>query len=144
MMTSSNGNIFRVTGHLCWEFTGLRWIPAQRPVTRSFDVFFDLRLTKRLSKQSWCWWFEMLPRPLWRHSNATKFLPHRCADAGWTFYSISSYHILRFAWISWMTCFSHGSIGSYREARSVIFCYISTKQYGGPPEHNCLVNCNIL
>ena len=27
--------------------------PAQRPVTRSFDVFFDLRLNKRLSKQSW-------------------------------------------------------------------------------------------
>ena len=27
MMTSSNGNIFRVTGHLCGEFTGLRWIP---------------------------------------------------------------------------------------------------------------------
>ena len=26
--------------------------PAQRPVTRSFDVFFDLRLNKRLSKQS--------------------------------------------------------------------------------------------
>ena len=27
MMTSSNGNIFRITGPLCWEFTGLRWIP---------------------------------------------------------------------------------------------------------------------
>ena len=26
--------------------------PAQRPVTRSFDVFFDLRLNKWLSKQS--------------------------------------------------------------------------------------------
>ena len=24
--------------------------PTQRPVTRSFDVFFDLRLNKRLSK----------------------------------------------------------------------------------------------
>ena len=32
--------------------------PAQRPVTRSFDVFFDLRWNKRLSKQSWGWWFE--------------------------------------------------------------------------------------
>ena len=49
-MTSSNENIFRVTGHLCGEFTGLRWIPAQRPVTRSFDVFYDLRPNKRLSK----------------------------------------------------------------------------------------------
>ena len=27
MMMSSNGNIFRVTGHLCGEFTGPRWIP---------------------------------------------------------------------------------------------------------------------
>ena len=31
--------------------------PAQRPVTRSFDVFFDLCLNKRLRKQSWGWWF---------------------------------------------------------------------------------------
>ena len=29
--------------------------PTKRPVTRSFDVFFDLRLNKRLSKQSWGW-----------------------------------------------------------------------------------------
>ena len=50
MMTSSNGNIFRVTGHLCGEFTGPGEFPAQRPVTRSFDVFIDLRLNKRLSK----------------------------------------------------------------------------------------------
>ena len=32
--------------------------PSQRPVTWSFDVFFDLRLNIRLSKQSWGWWFE--------------------------------------------------------------------------------------
>ena len=71
MMTSSNGNIYRVTGHLCGEFTGPRWIPrTQRPVTRSFDVFFDLRLNKRLRKQSWGWWFETLSRPLWRQCNA--------------------------------------------------------------------------
>ena len=52
MMTSSNGNIFRVTGHLCGKFTGPGEFPTQRPVTRSFDVCFDLRLNKRLSKQS--------------------------------------------------------------------------------------------
>ena len=139
-MTSSNGNIFCVTGHLCGEFTGPRWIhyddvimravvsqitsltivystvysgadqrkhqssaslafvpgihrgpvnsphkgpltrkmfpfddvimfPAQRPVTRSFNVFFDLRLNKRLSKQSWGWWFQTLSGPLWPHCN---------------------------------------------------------------------------
>ena len=47
--------------------------PAQRPVTRSFDVFFDLRLNKRLSKQSWVWWFETSSRPLWRYHNGSVF-----------------------------------------------------------------------
>ena len=46
--------------------------PAQRPVTRSYDVFFDLRLNKPLSKQSWGWWFETPSRPLWRHCNALR------------------------------------------------------------------------
>ena len=41
--------------------------PSRRPVTRSFDVFLDLRLNKRLSKQSWGWWFETLSHPLWHH-----------------------------------------------------------------------------
>ena len=43
--------------------------PAQRPVTRSFDIFFDLCLNKRLSKQWWGWLFETPSRPLWRHNN---------------------------------------------------------------------------
>ena len=43
--------------------------PAQRPATRSFDVFFDLRLNERLGKQSWGWWFETLLLPLWHHCN---------------------------------------------------------------------------
>ena len=42
-MTSSNGNIFRVTGPFCGEFTSPVEILAQRPVTRSYGVFFDLR-----------------------------------------------------------------------------------------------------
>ena len=62
-------NIFRVTGPLCGEFTGPGEFPTQRPVTRSFDVFFDLRLNKRLSTQSWGWWFETLSRPLWHYRN---------------------------------------------------------------------------
>ena len=41
--------------------------PLQRPVTRSFDVFVDLRMNKRLSKQSWGWWFETPSRTLWWH-----------------------------------------------------------------------------
>ena len=69
MMTSSNGNIFRVTAPLCGEFTGLGEFPAQRPVTRSLDVFFDLRPNKRLSKQPWGWWFDTPSRSLWRQCN---------------------------------------------------------------------------
>ena len=49
---------------------------AQRPVTQSFGVLFDPWLNKRLSKQSWGWWFEMPSRSLWRHSRmlATRWL----------------------------------------------------------------------
>ena len=43
--------------------------PTQRPVTRSFDVFFDLGLNKLLSKQSRGWWFETASCFLWRHCN---------------------------------------------------------------------------
>ena len=39
-------------------------------MTRSFDVFFDLRLNKRLSKQWRGWWFETPSRPLWRQCHA--------------------------------------------------------------------------
>ena len=41
--------------------------PAQRPVTQSFDVFFDLRPNKRLSKHWWGRCFETPSCPLWRH-----------------------------------------------------------------------------
>ena len=67
IMTSSNGNIFRVTGPFCGEFTGE--FLSQRPVTRNFEVLFDLRLNKRLSIQSWGCLFEVPLRSLWRHCN---------------------------------------------------------------------------
>ena len=78
MMTSSNGNIIRVTGPLCGEFAGPGKFPAQRSVTRSFDVFFDLHLNKRLSKQPWGWWFETPSWSLWRQCNARDY----CSNTG--------------------------------------------------------------
>ena len=69
MMTSSNGNIFRVTGHLCGEFTGHRWILRTKASDAELWCFFYLRLNKRLSKQWWGWWFETPQHPLWRHCN---------------------------------------------------------------------------
>ena len=94
MMTSSNGNIFRVTGHLGGEFTGE--FPAQRPVTRSFDVFFDLHPNKRLSKQWWGWWFETPPCPLRRHRNVhVAKISHLCLIAS---LCISPIVIVPFHW----------------------------------------------
>ena len=43
--------------------------PSHRPVTRSFDILFDLRLNKRLHKQSRRWWFETPSCSFWRHCN---------------------------------------------------------------------------
>ena len=41
--------------------------PSQRPVMGGLDVLLDLCLNKRLSKQSWGWWFETTSHQLWRH-----------------------------------------------------------------------------
>ena len=43
--------------------------PSQRPMARIFDICFDLRLNKRLSKQSKRRWFETPTRSLSRHCN---------------------------------------------------------------------------
>ena len=95
-MTSSNGNIFRVTGPFCREFTGPGEFPTQRPVTRSFDVFFDLRLNKRLSKQPWGWWFETPSWSLWRQCNGgwqvKASLQSMCA------HGLSSRHVCMYRW----------------------------------------------
>ena len=55
-----------------------RSLALQKPVTRSFDVFFDLCLNKRLSKQSRGWWFETPSRPLWRHCNGKRRISLPC------------------------------------------------------------------
>ena len=75
MVTSSNGNIFHVTGLCAGNSPVTGEFPSQRPMTRSFDVFFDLRLNKRLSKQSKSWWFETPRRSLLRHSFGLQVRP---------------------------------------------------------------------
>ena len=100
MMTPSNGNIFRVTGHCAGNSPVTGEFPAQRPVRRSFDVFLDLRLNKRLSKQSRGWWFERLSRPLWRHCN------------------VSAWHD---GWLSISVFLSSLGSSSYRESHALQF-----------------------
>ena len=53
MMTSSNGNISALLDICAGNSPVPGEFPAQRPVTRSYDVFFGMRLNKRLSKKSW-------------------------------------------------------------------------------------------
>ena len=69
IITSTNWNIFRVTGPLWGEPPVTGGFPSKRPVTRIFDVFFDLRLNKRSSKQPRRRWFETPLRLLWRRCN---------------------------------------------------------------------------
>ena len=68
-MTSSNGHMFRVTGHLYGEFTSHRWIPHTKAGEAELWCFLWSASNKRLCKQSRGWWFEMPSRPFWRHCN---------------------------------------------------------------------------
>ena len=80
--------------------------PAQRPVTRSFDVFFDLRLNNQLSTQWWGWWFETPSRPLWRHSNEFGLrlqlpdLCHFCCTTNRNTSMVCGYSLIMLAWRS--------------------------------------------
>ena len=65
MMTSSNGNIFRVTCHFCWEFIGSGEFPHKDQWRGALMGFFYLRP----SKQLWGWWFQTPSCPLRRHCN---------------------------------------------------------------------------
>ena len=55
-------------------------LPAQRPVTQSFDVFFDLCINKQLKKQSRGGWLETLSRPLWRHCHEKENITRSCSE----------------------------------------------------------------
>ena len=72
MMTSSNGNIIRVAGHFSKASDAELWC-----------FLFDLRLNKRLSKQSWGWWLETPSRPLWRHCNMYQLTLMTYFIVGW-------------------------------------------------------------
>ena len=75
LMLSSNGNIFRATGHLCREFIGHRWILRTKASDAELWCFiWSAPEYKRLSKQSWGWWFETPSHPLWRHCNGFEII----------------------------------------------------------------------
>ena len=113
--------------------------PAQRPVTRSFDVLFDLRPNKRLSKQSWDWWFETLSRPLWRHFNELRLQREYSYWCATYIMEIDSFPImLRFMFIllalerqgiPCYSCFTACKIDHRSGLRDNILCISSWKEY---------------
>ena len=89
--------------------------PTQRPVTPSFDVFFDLRPKKRLSKPWWGWWFETPSCPLWRNCNELLIFDNLMSDNG-------------DVWLEKMFC--------------VVFCYCTQNTISG--DYKVLLNLHLL
>ena len=67
MVTSSNGNIFRVIGPLSGECTGHRWIPLTRACDAALWCF--LWFAPEHTVEWFGWWFETPSCPLWSHCN---------------------------------------------------------------------------
>ena len=82
MITSSNGNIFRITGPLWGEPPVKGRFSSQRAVNQSF-VFFDLCLYKQLSKEWRSWWFETPSCASWRHCNVLTLTNQQQLESIW-------------------------------------------------------------
>ena len=97
---------------------------SQRPVTRSFGGFFDLRLNTRLSKQSRRRWFETLSRSLWRHCNV----------ACWILWGniIKYWHCISF--IPTGTCLGNGIL-HYKEMQGRFVFLKTNVMVGDEPGH---------
>ena len=75
MMTSSNGNIFRVTDPLCGEFTGHRWIPLTKASDAELGCFLWSALEQTVKQAIWdavalimtsLWWLSCHAAFMWR------------------------------------------------------------------------------
>ena len=112
--------------------------PSQRPVIRSFDVFFDLSLNKRLSKPSRRRWFETPARSIWRHCNGwPSMCPFWLYDRHWRAGKSTNGHTSRFRWptvsIFQLLCIQKCTIVTvYPNTRAIFRAIFS--------EHTCGVN----
>ena len=106
MMTLSNGNISTLWALCAGNSPVTGEFPPQRPVMRSFDVFVDLRLNKRLSKQS------------------AGDLRRRCAH-----YNVTILYFWAFACsllVAWTTCWAntHVTLMQYN-FHTVLLCFLN-------------------
>ena len=94
--------------------------PAQRPVTRSSDVFFELCLNKWLGKQSPGWWFETPSCSLWCHCNGTNQY-HQLMPVWW-FMTIGCCSLADLADVIWNCC-----ITKYCKTSNISHTLVSNK-----------------
>ena len=87
-----------------WEWLPTIWlvqyisrIQIKMSLLPVFDVFFDLRLDKRLRKQWWGWWFETPSRPLYCHYNAYRNISQGLKAASYVF-RIGNVQLLKIDW----------------------------------------------
>ena len=73
MMTTSNGNIFRVKGPLCGKFTGPRWIPRTKASDAELWCFLWSASEQMIDYTSRCRWFGTPSRSSWCHCNECKW-----------------------------------------------------------------------
>ena len=112
-----NTNISRVTGPLCGDFTGRRWIPRTKACDAELWCFL-WSAPWILSKQSWGWWFETSSHLSWRHCN-----------------------IIRDRWYQWCTNVFEKSFLCYLcWSGDLVFIHIHTTKYPvakGKPDNVC-------
>ena len=124
--------------------------PTQRPVTRSFDVYFDLRPDKRLSKQLWGWWFETLSHSLWRHRNvcANVWSVLFCCVCVICFLSINAMTLdmsfivailTNIVWLLFPVCYSWGH--GWNQAIPLRCRHNERDGVSNHQPHHCLLNC---
>ena len=73
MMTSSNGKIFRVTGHSWGESTGDWWIPLTKASDGALLCFIWSAPEQTVGETIRRRWFETPSRSLWRHCDVHHF-----------------------------------------------------------------------
>ena len=95
MMTSSNGDIFRVTGLLCGEFTGNRWIPHSKANDTRVLVFSLICAWINGRVNNGGWWFETPSHPLWHHCNVAGKCEIRDVS---TFMPLSTWNVITYPW----------------------------------------------
>ena len=102
--------------------------PSQRPVTRSFDVFFDLHPNKRLTKQLRRRWFETPSRSLWRHYNVSRKCICNLHDVCRVYsFEYTSCLLSHTVWVTW--CFQFVSAVGWGTSATVATLPFTARQF---------------